>query len=238
MPSIRLDGAGVSGDRRWCLVDAARRQVLRTVSHPRLMALDVLAEGPDDALVVRGPGGERAEATPRPTGAILTCDYWGRPVELRLCEHPVVDLAARLLDRPPRALALALAPPAAVVYGGGVHLVATATLAALSARLGAPVDPARTRASVVVDAGPEPWIEEGWVGREVALGEARVRVLTATPRCAVLDLEPGSGRRDLPVLRALADCRGNPDGMGPRLGVDGEVSRPGDVRPGDVVVVH
>ncbi len=78
------------------------------------------------------------------------------------------------------------------------------------------------------------FVEDAWVGRDVAVGSAVVRVASRTPRCAALDLDPATGSRGpgvLAALAALATLRGTPT-----LGVDGHVLRPGLVHPGDPVV--
>ena len=57
-------------------------------------------------------------------------------------------------------------------------------------------------------AATDAWAEEGWSGREVAVGEAVLHIEAPVPRCAVTTRDPDSGRRDAPVLRALAQLRG------------------------------
>ncbi|TIC82919.1 MOSC domain-containing protein [Nocardioides sp. GY 10127] len=212
--SLRLTGAGVEGDRRWCFVDVEARQVLRTVSHPGLLELEVRDE--DAGLpVVHVPTGERAEGGPVPTGETLTCDYWGRAVPLALHDGAQAALASLVLGRD---VVLAQAPPSAIVYAGGVSLVSTASCRAVG------VDPVSVRASLVLDLGDEPFTEAALVGREVRLGSgAVVRPTAETTRCAVLGAD---------ALRRLTALRG-----ALLLGVDGDVLAPGEVRPGDPVTV-
>jgi uncharacterized protein YcbX len=219
-PEVWIEPAGVVGDRRWCLVDVAARQVLRTVAHPRLMGLAVDGE----SLVAAG-------TVAAGTGEQVTCDYWGREVALDLFDHPLAARAAPLLGlSPARVVRLAAAPPRGVVYAGAVSLVALSTLEALAAEVGAPVDPRRFRANLVVDTGLPPRAEEAWVGREVRVGGAVVRPAALTTRCAVVDHHPETGERDLRVLAALPVVGG-----APVCGVDGEVVTAGVVRPGDPV---
>ena len=214
-PEVRIGPAGVVGDRRWCLVDVAARQVLRTVAHPLLMGLAV-----EEELLAATGSGER-----------VTCDYWGREVALEPVHHPLAAQAARLLGpSPARDVRLAAAPARGVVYAGAVSLVALSTLEALAAEVGAPVDPRRFRANLVVDTGLPPREEEAWVGREVRLGGAVVRPAALTTRCAVVDHHPETGERDLRVLAALPVVAG-----APVCGVDGDVVTGGTVRPGDPV---
>jgi uncharacterized protein YcbX len=73
-------------------------------------------------------------------------------------------------------------------------LIGTASLRDLSTRLGRVVEAARFRATLVVEAD-EPYVEDSWLGAEVAVGEAVVRVGGPIPRCAVIDHHPETGGR-------------------------------------------
>lgn len=228
--SLDVAGSGVVGDRRWCLVDVQRDEVLRTVRHPRLLALraDVRETAAGPALRLSAPGLDPAVAVPAPSGERITCDYWGHAVPLALQDGPHAALASAWLGR---AVRLAEAPPGGVVYGGAVSLVAGASADALS------VPAARFRPNVVV-AGADAFAEGAWVGCDVELGEAVVRPRTRTPRCALVESDPVTGGRDTGLLGALpqrSDCLGRP---APVLGVDGDVVVPGRVRVGDAVRVR
>lgn len=230
---VELAPGGVVGDRERCVVDVERRHVLRTVQHPGLVAVRAVRDGA--TLRLELPSGEVAESPTPETGEELVAEYWGRAVPLRLLGGPHADLVSGHLGRSVR---LAAAPPGGVVYGEAVTVVTTGSLRALADRLGRAVgelDPARFRASVVL-AHDEPFAEDGWVGRELALGAARVRVTGPVARCAVVDLGPATGERDLPVLRALVELaqQRSADGRdGPAYGVQAVVVEPGAVHPGD-----
>lgn len=223
--AIRLERYGAVGDRGLCLVDVAARRVLRTVQHPSLTAVIASLDG--DALSVTLPDGTTAAGRPVPTGERLVCDYWGREADLELLAGPHDALFSTYLGKPVR---LAAAPPRAVIYGAGVTLVAQATLDDLAARTGASIDPARFRATLVVDTGAEPYAEETWSGRDLAVGEAVVRVTTGIPRCAVIDIDPITGERNGRLLRSLASYRPLNDAGEPCFGVYAEVVVPGLVR--------
>lgn len=231
--AVELAAGGVVGDRELCLVDVGRRHVLRTVQNPALLAVDAVRAG--GLLHVRLPGGETVSGPTPESGETLTCDYWGRPVSLRLLDGPHADALARHLGRPVR---LAAAPRGGVVYGDEVSLVTTASLAALAARLdraAGGLEAARFRANAVL-ATERPFAEEAWVGREISLGGARVVVTGPVPRCAVPDRRPTTGARDAPVLAALvglATERGADGRQGPPFGVQARVVEPGVVRSGD-----
>lgn len=230
---VELDGDGVVGDRIFCLVDPAAGRVLRTVQHPGLPAVRARWDG--SSLELTLPSGERALGSPADSGETVPCDYWGRTVEARLQDGPHAALLSDHLGLPVR---LAAVPRGGVVYGGLVSVVSTASLRELAGALGPDVgdlDAARFRATVVVDAGGTPFVEEDWIGSELALGAARVRVAARIPRCAVIDLHPTTGGSDLGVLRALGRLRppGTPAAL--CLAVDAQVTGPGVVRVGDPV---
>jgi MOSC domain-containing protein len=233
--AVELDAAGAVGDRVLCLVDPLARRVLRTVENPSLVAVRARWDG--TRLDVTLPSGESASGVPAQVGESVTCDYWGRSVALELLDGPHAALLSSHLGRPVR---LAAAPRGGVVYAGSVSLVTTASLREVGAHLGAGagLDAARFRPTVVVDAGDVPFVEDDWLGRELSLGAARIRVGNHIARCAVVDLGPTTGEPDAPVLRTLAAVRpaSGPARLG--FGVDGGVTAPGPVRAGDEVVVH
>ena len=104
----------------------------------------------------------------------------------------------------------------------------------LAERLGREVDSARFRSTFLVDTGDSPsHVEDSWVGRELWVGEATVRVRGVVPRCAVVDLDPVTGRNDAPVLRELAGYRQSQGEI--NFGVDAVVTAAGRVRTGDQV---
>ncbi|CAM3588555.1 MOSC domain-containing protein [Nocardioides zeicaulis] len=221
---VTLDAAGAVGDRRWCFVDPPGARVLRTVQHPALMA--VVAEQSGDDLSLLLPDGTRASGAPAPTGETLVCDYWGRDVGLSLTDGQHSAVVSDFLGRP---VQLAAAPRGAVVFGSPITLVGTASLADVAARLGRPsLEAARFRATLVVET-TEPYVEDTWPGREVAVGSAVLRVGGPVPRCAVIDHHPDTGVRDLRLLKALVEHRPVNRAREPMFGVYAECVRPGVV---------
>lgn len=201
---VELTPAGVVGDRGLCLVDLEDRRVLRTIQNPRL--LTVLARRDGDLLTVTVPGSGELTAPLEPTDETVTCDYWGRPVDLTVLAGPH---AGPLGEHLGRRVTLAAAPPSAVVYGGaGVTLIGTASLRDLGGRAGLDlvVESARFRATLVVETD-EPYVEETWLGSDLAVGGATLRGGVGIPRCAVIDHSPTTGEKDVRLLKALASYR-------------------------------
>ena len=221
LDAVDLDARGAVGDRAWCVVDVDRSRVLRTVQHPSLIG--VVARPEEDGLELTLPTGESARGPARPTGETLTCDYWGRSVDLELTSGPHADLVSAWLGTSVR---LAAAPRGGVVFADPVTIVATATLAALGE--GVADQPERFRATLVVETD-EPFVEDTWLGQEVGVVDARLRIGGPIPRCAVIDHHPGTGEKDLRLLKALVRERPTNRAGEPMLGVYATCVEPGRV---------
>jgi uncharacterized protein YcbX len=81
--------------------------------------------------------------------------------------------------------------------------------------------------------------EDGWIGGEIEVGGARLRITKPDARCAITTQDPDTGVRDLDTLRALR-YRGFRTKNGERhldFGVLGDVVRPGRVALGDEIRV-
>jgi len=234
-PFVDLGAAGPDGDRVFCLVDLARGRVLRTVENPVLVR--AVASWEAGVLTV-SLDGRRCEGAPTPSGETVKVDYWGRQVALEVLDGP---WAAVLSSYVGHEVVLARAPvPGDVVYGAPVSLVTTSSLDRLSTECGRTVVGERFRATFTLETSGLPaYVEDDWVGRRLRLGEAEVEVRSALPRCAVVDLDPVSGHKDLAVLRAIGRYRRAPNGSGDVLfGVDAVVTRAGRVWTGDAVVAE
>lgn len=220
---IDLDERGPRGDRGFCVVDPERARVLRTVQHPSLIS--VVARLEDGLLSMTLPDAETVAARPARSGEPLACDYWGRTVDLELLDGPHAALLSDLLGLDVR---LAAAPRGGVVYDAPVTIVGTASLRDLADRTGQPVAAARFRATLVVETD-EPYVEDTWLGSEVTVGDARLRIGGPIPRCAVIDHHPESGVKDIRLLKALVQQRPVNKVGEPMFGVYAECVRPGAV---------
>jgi uncharacterized protein len=143
------------------------------------------------------------------------------------------------------------APEVSFVDFAAVHVVTTATLDALGdAHPRGVVDGRRFRPNVVVRMrGGEPFAENRWPGRRVAIGDAAgLRVVVPTPRCVVPTLAQGQGGQgsygppglaeDPEVLRAAARLNRVPVldlGVLTCVGAYADVEAPGQIRIGDLV---
>jgi uncharacterized protein YcbX len=102
---------------------------------------------------------------------------------------------------------------------------------------GRPVDGRRFRMLIEVAGAESPHQEDEWLGREVAIGEAVVRVTKPDSRCVITTQDPDTGERDFPTLHVIRQYRGLRDGRKLDFGVYADVVRPGRVSVGDAISV-
>jgi uncharacterized protein len=88
----------------------------------------------------------------------------------------------RIVEAPGHAFADARRKPNAMT-NKYVSLINHASIAALEAVMRVPVYPIRFRANVYFDGAPA-WCELDWVGSEIMLGAARLRIISPIMRCA------------------------------------------------------
>ncbi|MBU6357714.1 MAG: MOSC domain-containing protein [Rhodospirillales bacterium] len=112
-----------------------------------------------------------------------------------------------------------------------ISLIGLASLRALEAAAGAPRHPLRFRANLYFD-GAEPWAELGWVGRTLAIGDARLRVTARIDRCAATSINPETRARDANPVKDLMTHFGHVD-----CGIYAEVLAPGRIAPGDTIIL-
>ena len=111
-----------------------------------------------------------------------------------------------------------------------VHVLTTGSVDQLGRQLGRPVDARRFRANILIEtATPPGFVEDHWVGRELAIGDTVVLALgPGMPRCVMVDLPRPDVGPQPQVLRLLAEVHDL------RLGLQAAVRRPGTIRSGDV----
>lgn len=140
-----------------------------------------------------------------------------------------IDGPLRVVEAPGHAFADARRKPNATT-GQYVSLINHASIAALERAMGAAIDPLRFRANVYFD-GAAAWREHDWIDAEIALGTARLRVVSPITRCAATQVNPATAARDLDIPAALDRNFGHIN-----MGIYAEVISAGEVAPGDVLL--
>ncbi len=225
------------GDRRFAFArasapfDAGRPEWLPKINFLTLMRDEILAE-----LHTRFD-----EAS-----GVLTIERHGRT----LLRAPITEPANRgaadrffaafmgeRLDGPPRLVEAgghnftdARQKPNATTYKY-VSMVNLESIAELERAMGRPVNPMRFRANVYFDGAPA-WSEQDWIESEMAIGGARLRVISEITRCAATHVDPTTGKRDLDIVGTLQRAFDHA-----KMGVYAEVVSGGEIGCGDAVTL-
>ncbi len=218
---------GPLGDRVFAVVDPAAERVIRTVEQPSLLGCEARWDNGRLSIEIDG---DWVSAEVEPGGHQVELDYWGRPAAMEVVEGPWAREFSRLLGRP---VVLARSTnPGSVVFGGPVTIATTGSLRRLAEESGTLVDERRFRSTLTIDTGDtSAHIEDAWLGHELEIGAARLRVTGGIPRCAVIDLDPDTGASGTSLLKTLARYRLRAGEI--EFGVYADVIRPGIVSRGD-----
>lgn len=212
---LHLDRRGIAGDRAHVLLDEHRgaprlltiRQVPRLLRWHASYGEDAVAPGDVPLPWLTAPDGRRFGWDDPELPGALAQDL-GRPLAL----HRHLALLQDLPD--------------------SVLVVTRASHDAVSAALGRALDPRRWRTNVVVELDAPAFAEEGWEGRELRIGDARLALLHPCERCVIPTRDPETATKDPEILRWLAAHRRTIFGMNARP------LHPATIRAGDPVSVR
>jgi uncharacterized protein len=232
LPSAVLaPGETLAGDRRYAIENGSsgfdpaapaylpKQRFLMLMKNERLARLDTSFEDASQVLAIRENGGEAARGDLRTDAGRAAIEGFfasfcgnelrGPPKILEARGHSFPDVARKV-----------------------VSIINLASVAAIAGLIGRPVDPLRFRGNLYVEGWPA-FGELDLVGREIAIGSARGRIVKRIVRCAATNVEPGTGIRDLDIPHRLMQHLGHSD-----CGVYAEVVAAGQVAAGDAVSVR
>ncbi|MGE3772886.1 MAG: MOSC N-terminal beta barrel domain-containing protein [Gammaproteobacteria bacterium] len=253
---------GIVGDRGWAMRDEQRREVQWGKMYPQLMlcvaryreepapgvATPVDITFPDGTTLGSDDPGVHAKLTALcgraaslwPLQPATDRDFYKRykPDEQQWLVE-IADAFAREPGEPlpdfaqfPAVLLDYVAVPGTFFDNEEIHLLTTATLAAMqAANPAARWDVRRFRPNFFIETVPglDGQIEQGWIGRTLAVGEAELRISAPTPRCGMTTRPQADLPFDKTILRTIVKEGAQ------NLGVGAHVVRAGRVRAGDVV---
>jgi uncharacterized protein YcbX len=113
-----------------------------------------------------------------------------------------------------------------------VSIINLGSLQAIEDIVSQPVHPLRFRANLYVRGWPA-WHEFDLLGRTLAIGDARLRIVKRIKRCAAINVDPDTAARDLDLPHTLMRSFGHMD-----CGVYAEVIAGGEVAEGDEIRVE
>jgi hypothetical protein len=222
LSDVEITSYGVYGDRSHVYYDPAKTGFAHFLTARQLPAM----------LTFRAELGSREEAAPgefpplRVTAPDGTTYGWEPALHNCIQELAGIPLEAhRHQPEEPNVLAVDDSP---------VLLVTDASLRAVEAQWGRRLDPLRFRANIVVALEAEtPFIERGWLGRTIRLGEqVELRAESLCQRCRMVGLDPETTDNDPSLLKLLAG------GQDACFGVYCSVVRTGRLVEGDNVTIE
>ncbi len=240
-----VERRGLSGDRRWMLIDANGDFVSQR-GEPRLTQF--VAEPIQDGIRLQAPGVDLLHVDfPKADASVLTVDVWGTASSVRHADAADewllgwLGYPVRLVYQPDTARrsvkpARATTEEDRVSLADGYPLLLTneASLAAVNTELGVPAEMLRFRPNVVVR-GLNPFAELSLT--RLTIGGVSFRAVKPCVRCNVVTLDPATGDRGKEPLRTMARLpqTRTDDGVvfGMNLVPDGE----GTIRVGDRIEV-
>jgi MOSC domain-containing protein len=232
--SIDLSKTGARGNRAFYVVDDRGRMVNgKVVRNLQVVTPDY---DPDaDHLTLTFPDGTRVEGRVA-RGDRIDTRFFGQEEHVPEVIGPWAAAISEFFGRPLRLVA----SPTAVDRGiaAAVSLVSRASLRRLAEQAERPeLDARRFRMLIEID-GVAPHDEDGWVGDQVRIGSALLRMRGHVGRCLITSRDPETAEVDLPTLELLAQYRRELVSTEPLpFGIYGEVLEGGTVRLGDAVAV-
>jgi uncharacterized protein YcbX len=192
-----IEGQSMPFDRQWAIAhDAAKIDVAewaacanfsRGSKAPKLMAIDATLDEAAETVTLTHP--DRPEITVNPDTDADRLLEW------------VMPLAPQDRALPARVLSLAGRGYTDSDYPS-ISLCNTASHHAVESLSGTPLSPLRWRGNIWFD-GAVPWDEFSWIGRDLKLGNAVLRVQEPIVRCLATTVNPETGERDVDTLRTL-----------------------------------
>ena len=224
---------GIPGDRAFAVIDEHGRLV-NGKRAGSLATVRVEHDASDGTLALHFPDGSDASARPS-IGEPVEAIFFGEPRAARSLGGPWSAALASWSGQPLRLVAMDRGEGSD--RGPSATLLSTAALTDLATAGGAdkPLDRRRFRMTFGIDGLPA-YAEDGWIGRDVRIGAAVVRVAGNVGRCAVTTHDPDAGRPSFDTLRILNHHRGHVPTSEPLpFGVWTEVVVPGRDVLGDLV---
>ena len=213
LDAVDLDAMGVSGDRRWMVVDEFGDFISQR-QHPKMCLIKVSMDENGLAIHIDGYG---TLALARAAGAILHARVWDDLVEAEDCG----DMAAQWLEGfLGQACRLVYMPDnyrrevdktyashgelLSFADGFPLLLISEASLVDLNGRLQHLVAMSRFRPNLVVS-GCEPFAEDSW--QRIKIGGVVLEVVKPCSRCVIPSIDPKTAEKQPEVLRVLAGYR-------------------------------
>jgi uncharacterized protein YcbX len=239
---VKVDAAGIVGDRSYALVDAVTGKVA-SAKNPRLWPTLLRfraryleppgRNGHTAPIEIRLPTGELRSSEDASLDADLS-NGLGRTVRLSKDAPSAPTLEEYWPDLQELAhhdeVTEEAMPTRTFFDCASVHVLTTNTLDALQAQYpGGNFDAGRFRPNLLLTADGGEFVEDAWIGTRVQIGEVILRVTGPAPRCVMTTLGHDGLPPDLGVLRTAAQYHNA------HVGIYAEVERGGAISAGDTL---
>jgi len=233
--SVTLERNGAVGDRDFFLVDD--KEALISITRTGAFSSWRAQFDRDESVLALSSQDGRVLADKVVEGKAGVFDFWGsRDVSGQIVAGPWSQWLSDIAGQP---VSLVRASSPGDAYDETPVTVVSEESVAELARVTntESIDIRRFRMLINIS-GVGPYEEETWSGKTVRIGSALLQMKGPVPRCNATTRNPDSGKRDLKVLKLIAEGRGmlpNDFGEDLNMGAYAEVLEPGVVTVGDRV---
>ncbi len=229
--SARFDKPGITGDRAFFIVDEHDRLVTQR-EHAPLAQIAADYDAASGRLRLAFPGGHAVEGVAQGRDPVNALFFGERPVDGHLTTGDFSDALSDFAHRP---LRLVKATPGTAFDAFPVSIASAASIGAVARAAGVDaVDQRRFRENIYIS-GTAAHGEDEWLGSEIRVGSAVLRVKMRDPRCVMTTHNPDTGETDMNTLKIIASYRTDqPKEV--NFGVYCTVGQPGVADVGDEVV--
>jgi uncharacterized protein YcbX len=229
VPTVDLVTDGVAGDRQWGLRDVGTGRILTARRRPELLMAAATADAAGGAPHLGLPDGTVTAGAGEDTDAALS-SWLGAPVSLVPAADTDPGRAEYFADATDdTSQAIEWTMPQDRYVDAAAVLVLTTSSLRTAADLHGDGDwhPRRFRPNVLLDTDGDGWLEDGWVGRPVAVGSAVLVPSQPCVRCTMVTRAQPGIAADVDIFRTLARHHGG------LFGVWCDVRTPGRIAVGD-----
>ena len=231
--SVELTAYGVAGDRVFAVIDADGKLANGT-KHGPMVRVRPAYDG--ERLPLALPDGTEVSDAVH-LGEPVSPVFYGEARGARIVDGPFAEALSELDGSALRLVRMDDGEGVDRPGDGTVSLLSTAALTTMADQAGEvePVDGRRFRMTFLLDGVPA-HEEDRWLGREVRIGGAVVRVRGNVGRCSITQQDPDTGIKSFDTLKLIQAARGQMPTTEPLpFGVHAEVVVPGHVAVGDAV---
>lgn len=206
LSGVALDSLGLSGDRRWMLIDADSGRFLSQRLLPQMALLR--ARWVDaDSLLLEAPGMSPLQvAVPADDEPILRdTQLWGSDLRVPDAGDAAADWLGQWLGRrcrllyqsPARARQVdptyaSAGQRTAFTDGFPLLLLGQGSLDELSAQVGRRLEHLRFRPNLVIE-GAQPYAEDHW--KRIRVGDVELQLVKPCSRCIITTIDPATGEK-------------------------------------------